>query len=55
MRVLLHPHIFSWLTASASHCPGASRTFTPIDVRQGYPLLYMYLEQWIPPSILLVW
>jgi hypothetical protein len=31
------------------------RASPPIAVRQGHPLLHMYLESWISPCILLVW
>jgi hypothetical protein len=31
------------------------RVFPPIDVPQGYPLLHMQLEPWVPPCALFGW
>jgi hypothetical protein len=58
MRVL-SPSL-SQPTPLASPYPGASnlprtKVPPPIVVRQGYPLLHMYLEPWIPPCTLLGW
>jgi hypothetical protein len=46
-------------------CPGISytgasnatgpRVATPIDTKQGHPLLYMQLEPWVPPCIFFGW
>ena len=60
MRLLLHPPTLSCPTAPASPHAGASispgpRASPPIAVRQGHPLLHMYLESWIPPCTLLGW
>ena len=59
LRVLLHLLPHSHLIALASFYAGTSnlhrrRAFPFIDNRQSNPLLYMYLEPWIPPYVSLV-
>ena len=57
IRGPLHPLICSLSTPPAFTYTGASnlpsRASPPIAVRQGHPLLPVYLEPWIPPCTLL--
>jgi len=56
MRVLPHPPTLSRPTASVSAYAGASILYRTkgllplMSVRQGHPLLHMYMEPWIPHS-----
>ena len=47
--MLQHPPTLGHKTSSGP------RTSPPIDVREGHPLLHMYLEPYILPSTLLSW
>lgn len=54
MRVLQHPPTYSYIPALAFLYTGALSLSGPfvsphIDVQHGHPLLYILLEQWVPP------
>ena len=58
MRVSLHPCTHSNLPTLPLHRHRVftrPRAYPPIVVRQGHPLLYMLLEPWVPPCLLLGW
>jgi hypothetical protein len=60
IRVYPHPPTLSFPAAPASPMLGhqtltGPKATPPIDVRQGHPLLPMYVEPWIPPCTLLGW
>jgi hypothetical protein len=42
----------SWHSPTLGHRAfSGPRTFPPIDVQQGHPLLHMQLEPWVPPCL----
>jgi hypothetical protein len=63
MRFLPHPPThpptsasLPWYSPILGH--GAftgPRASPPLDVRQGYPLLHVQLEPWVPPCVLFCW
>ena len=60
MRVLPHPTTHSGPTAPTSSMLGHQSSGGPraspfTDVRQGHPLLHMYVEPWIPPCTFFGW
>jgi hypothetical protein len=49
------PTTLSWHSLTLRHQGFIGpRAFPPIDVQQGYHLLHMWLEPWVPPCVLFV-
>jgi hypothetical protein len=45
-----------WHSSTLGHLAFTGpRAFPLIDDKQGHPLLYMWLESWVPPCILFGW
>jgi hypothetical protein len=60
MRVCQHPPAHFWPPHSHSSTLGhwtftGPRTFCPINVWKGHPMLHIYLEPWVPPCIFFGW
>jgi hypothetical protein len=51
-----HFTTLAWHSPTVGHSAfSGPRAFPPIDVQQGYPLLHMQLEPWVPPCVLFGW